>query len=386
MNILKQFFTEKRSSPNTRKHYLSSVKIYEELNNLTLDTLLEEADSQEEEGIRWKHRKIRDRLISYRSYLYATKSEGTAKLYLNDIRAIYRHYLIELHPLPSFDSKQIDKTYEMSYQDLLTKSELIDAYYEANNIVKCIILFVTSTGLSKVDLLNLTVGDFLKACDCKTDDIENELLELKNQKELIPCFTGNRQKTNKPYITFCSPEAAEHIIQYLIGRNAQLKSDRGSCLDCDMVLFDISLSHLNYTFRKINDKLGLGTVGKTTKFRCHMLRKWHASTLLNIEEVQWSVEEIDTLQGRSQDKTHRAYFMNSVDKLFKKYYDCVDELMLFTSIHEVDKEAYEKLEKENKVYIEEIAKSNEKLENQQRTIDEIISNQRELENLLRVQE
>ena len=46
------------------------------------------------------------------------------------------------------------------------------------------------------------------------------------------------------------------------------------------------------------------------------------------------------------------------------------------------KDDYDELKKENKLYMEELAVSNEKLESQQRTIEQIIDNQRELEKLL----
>ena len=397
MDTLNQFFEDRGSSISTKAHYSASVKLYEKLNNESLHNLITEADNEEEAGIRWKNRKLRTRLIQYRNYLYGNKSEGTAKLYLNDIKTIYRHFEIELQSLPLFKSHQIDKTYEMDFEDLISKEELIDAYFEANNVTKCIILFVLSSGYSKVDLLNLTVGDFINACKryIKTDEITEQLTELKSQT-VIPCFRGSRQKTDKKFITFCSPEASEHIVQYLLGRDAHLRTEYENAEDEDEdlpeklylsdKLFDVSKSHLNYTFRKINNKLKLGNVGKFTKFRCHALRKCQASTLLNCTNIQWTIDEIDTLQGRSKDKTHRAYFHDNADKLWEKYYESVDELMLFKSIHKIDSEAFDKLEKENRFYKKELVKNESKLEEQQKTIEKIISNQRELEALLGIEE
>lgn len=331
---LLKFFEDRGSSKKTQSHYIASVKLYQHLNNKSLEELIAEADYEEEERIRWKHRKVRERLIDYRNYLFANKAEATAKLYLQDVRTIYKHFEIELQDLPNFNSHQIDKTYEMDYEDLVTTGELIDAYYEANNVTKCIILFALSSGYSKIDLLNLTVADFIKACDkyVQNDELCKQLVELKGQSEVIPTFKGVRQKTDKKFITFCSPECSEHIVQYLLGRDAQIrkkyddstddeKENLPKQLSCDDKLFDVSESHLNYTFRRINNKLGLGKVGKFTKFRCHVLRKYQASTLLNFEEIQWTVDEIDTLQGRSKDKTHRAYFHDDSEKLWKKYYD-----------------------------------------------------------------
>lgn len=362
---------------------------------LRIDDLIDEADKEEEEGVRWKNRKLKKRLVDYRNYLFLNKSEGTAKQYLADIKAIYRHFEIELQPLPAFNSKQIDITYEPTFVDLPTKQELIDSYYEANNVVKCIILFAMSSGYSKVDMLNMSVGDFITACKdfITQDELVLQLRELRKQKEVIPTFIGNRQKTGKKFITFCSPEAVEHISQYLIGRDADIRErfkeadeeeqeDLPDKLDVSDKLFNISLSQLNYILRHINNKLGLGKAGNTTRLRCHMLRKFHASTLLNYDKIKWSVQEIDSLQGRTQDKTHRAYFHNDTQKLWEKYYNSVDELMLFKSIHGIDEEAYVELEKENDFYKKEIVKNEQKLEEQRETINKIMEMQKQLEEMV----
>ena len=390
MNKLDQFCIEKNLSKSTILLYSACVKSYEKLNDLTLDHLIDEADREEEEGIRWKKRTLKTRLLNFRKYLFENKSEGTANRYMGCIKSIYRHFEIELQDLPSFTSKQIDRTYQKTYEDIPTKQELIDAYHEANNVSKCIILFASSSGLSKIDLLNLKVRDFIDACAdfIKTDDLMSQLQELKSQKEVIPYFEGCRQKTGSRYTTFCSPEAVEHIVQYLIGRDAKISQSYEEADDTEDLpehltyedkLFDISYEHLSYVFRKINNKLKLGKVGKYTKFRCHQLRTYQASTLLNHGLTE---SEVDALQGRKKDKTHRAYFVESKSKLFNKYYACVDELMLFKSIHTIDEEAFEKVKAENNFFKKEIVKNEQKLEEQQEAIIKIMENQKELEAML----
>jgi hypothetical protein len=395
MNCLEEFCSEKHLSESTEALYLASVKVYEALNNKSLDELIEEADAEEEEGIRWKRRTLKTRLIAFRKFLFENKSQGTANRYLGCIKTIYRHFEIELQELPSFNSRQVEQTYIKTYEDIPTKAELIDAYYEANNVCKCIILFASSSGMSKVDFLKLTVDSFIEACSdyITSDELITQLKELKEQNEVIPCFEGCRQKTGTRYTTFCSPEAVEHIVQYLLGRNAQIienyegadeeeQEDLPDQLYRSDKLFDISNSHLLYTFRKINNKLKLGKVGYSTKFRCHQLRAFQASTLVNLEDNPFTIDEVDALQGRKKDRTHRAYFTESKSKLFKKYYDNVDSLMFFKSIHGVDEETFEKVIAENSFYKKEIVKNEQKLEAQERTINQIISNQKELEALL----
>ena len=390
---MEKFFRDKKLSDSTVSFYNSAVKLYEEITDKTIDELIEEADIEEENGIRWKNRKIKNHLLNFRNYLYANKAEGTAKKYLSAVKTVYTHFEIELHSLPAFNSKQIDKTYKMDYDDLLTKEQLIDAYYEANNLFKCLITFGISSGLSKIDMLNLTIGDWIEANEryITTEGLLNQLMELKNQSEVIPCFKGNRQKTDSVYITFCSPEAAEHINQYLIGRDAKIREEYEKAedktglpekLEYTDKLFSVTKEHVTYTFKRINNKLNFGKVGKFSKFRCHMLRKFQASTLFNSEIVTWTVEEIDTLQGRSMDITHQAYFKNSREKLYKKYVECVDELMLFKSIHQVDEEEFEKVKSENNFYKKEIVKNEQKMEEQQRTIDKIKKSQEELEAMI----
>lgn len=449
MDKLEQFTTEKDLASSTAGLYRSAVNTYEKCCSMALNELIDEADAEEEQGIRWKNRKIKSHLMNFRKCLFETKGESTANRYLQCIMTIYRHFEIELFVLPSFNSKNVNKTYEKKFEDIPTKQELKDAYYEATNVGECIILLGASSGLSKVDMLKMTVDDLVIGCERyfelqdiqfkREDTVLDILFQLKGCDLLVPIFEGERQKTRSRYTTFASPEFAERCVQYLIGRDAEIKekyeqtikdankelnylfniTDYYSSseellkvinsytlqnnlnsyeLDCiekmrkslripsklslNHKLFDITPAHLSYSFRKINNKLGLGKVGKTTKFRCHQLRAYHASTLLNIEENAFTESEVDALQGRKKDKTRRAYFTESLSKLFNKYYESVDNLMLFKEIHGVSQETVEKLEAENSFYKKEVMKNEQKIGEQEVLIREILQNQRKLEALL----
>ena len=389
---LDEYIEEQNLADSTASLYRASVKQYTTFHKKSLDELFDEADREEEQGIRWKKRTLKKRLIDFRKYLYETQSEGTAKMYFARIKTLYKYFEIELHDLPKYKSKQIDKTYEKVYDDIPTRDEIIQAYHEANNVMKCIILFSSSSGMSKVDYLNLTVGDFIKACEgyYSKNNLLDQLHEIRKSENPIPFFEGFRQKTDSRYTTFCSPEATEHICQYLIGRDAKIRKKASNASDDDLEelpckleytdkLFKIDESYVYKQFKNINTKLNFGSVGKFIKFRSHQLRAFHATTLKNLEDVQWSFDEINALQGRKKSKTERAYFTDNVSKLRKKYIESVDSLMLFKSIHTVSSQEYNEVKNEKEFYRKELITQKKE---QEAKINKILAAQQELEALL----
>lgn len=77
----------------------------------------------------------------------------------------------------------------------------------------------------------------------------------------------------------------------------------------------------------INQELKLGKVGTYNRFRSHMLRKFHASTLYNAKNGL-TLEEIDSLQGRGKNTVHSAYFMENPKILKQKYESIIDVLKI----------------------------------------------------------
>ena len=293
--MLNQFINERNLSQSTIRNYTSSVKLYEKLNNKTLNELIDEAEKEEIRKMRWKERKLKKRLIDFRSYLYKNMIQTTAKKYLSNIKTIYRHFEIELQPLPSFNSKQINKSVEIKFKDIPTKKNIKDALNISDTTTGLIILLIATSGMSKAEILNLKVDDFLKA-----------------NESMPTTFYLTRQKTGKEFFTFTTPSTSKEIVKYINKYN----------LKRDDKLFNISESCLTKNLQKINDKLKLGRVGNYSKLRCHMFRKYHASNLLN--NTSFTIDEIDTLQGRSKNKIRQSYFFNDEEKLKEKYMKHID--------------------------------------------------------------
>ena len=319
--ILNNLVYRRNLTYKTKQGYKNALDCYTSYNGMLFIELLKEAENDEEKGIRWKNRRLKKRLMDFRIYLQENYLVSTAKVYFQRILTLYRHFEIEIHNLPRINPKSVKMSKPITFEDLPTKEIIKEAYYISNQIMKAIILFISSSGCARIETLNLTVEDFKNATYeyHKSNDINIALNILKDIKFIIPIFRIRRQKTNKFYFTFCSHEASNEIIKYL-----SLKSN----LNDKDKLFDINLYYWNKYFNYINNELNLGKVGEYNRFRSHMLRKFHASSLYNFSN-SLSLSEIDALQGRGKNSTHSSYFMENPRNLREKYINSLDSLKIF---------------------------------------------------------
>ena len=325
--ILNEFIKVRNLNKRTVYGYKNVIKLYTTFNDMSLVQLLKEAEDDEEKGIRWKNRKLKQRLISFRLFLQENYLISTVKVHFQRILTIYRHFEIEIHNLPPINHKNTNKLRPIMFEDLPTKEIIKDAVNIANPIMKAIILFISSSGCARQETLNITIQDFIDATKeyHNSDDIYEIITILIKRNDVVPTFKLKRQKTNKFYFTFCSPEAVNYILDYLIISKRNLKNEDK--------LFKTNLDYLNNYFKEINESLNLGKAGKYNRFRSHMLRKFNASALYN-HENGLSLDEIDALQGRGKDNTHSSYFMENPIKLKNKYIKVLDALLVnFNSKH-----------------------------------------------------
>lgn len=338
--ILKDFTTTRNLSKGSTYVYRDTIRVYTEYQNKTLYELLKEAEMEEEKGIRWKDRKLKKRLLNFRKYLQEKYFQNTVKTHFSQILTIYKHYDIEIHDLPQTSTKNIKEPTPISFKDLPDKEIIKKALKISNPLMRAIILFEVSSGCAKRETLNLTIQDFIDATSeyHNCNNIYEIIEQLKDRNDLIPTFKLRRQKTNKYYVTFCSPEAATEIMNYILSIPKKLKNED--------VLFKLNTDYFNKLFVEINDKLKLGKRGTYNRFRSHMLRKFHASQLYN---NGMSLEEVDALQGRTKNTTHSSYFMEDPKNLKEKYIQHMDCLTINLDVNNLDIKSpeYVKLETEN---------------------------------------
>ena len=154
-------------------------------------------------------------------------SLSTVKTTLSPIISIYKYYEIEIVQLPKMNTKGIKTPEPIVFKDLPDKTIIRKALSISNPRMSGIIYFMVSTGCARRETLNLTIQDYINALRDYADktDIYEVISEIKERDDVIPTFNVLRQKTNKYYTTYCSPETVTAINSYLLSRTDPLTND-----------------------------------------------------------------------------------------------------------------------------------------------------------------
>ena len=120
--LFRRFCRERNIRESTANGYESALKHYLRFHNKSLDELIEEAIRDEEDMVPLKDRKVKKRLLNYRSYLLKSNcSPNTVKTYFTKVKTFYLHFDIEIPHLPS---AKYDRLYETNYLDLPTREHI----------------------------------------------------------------------------------------------------------------------------------------------------------------------------------------------------------------------------------------------------------------------
>lgn len=319
--ILKQFFKERNSSKSTQTTYTRSCRYYEQHTKHSIKECLDIADTEETQNIRWKNTRTRKWILTYREWLYNNYNVSTAQLYLTAILTIYRHYEITIPPLPYFSKTRLHHNPPLNYNDLPDRQLLSEIIQAVSPLAKSLILFMSSSGISRIDVLNLTINDYLQATQeyhDHQDSVKNAIKEMRD-KDIIPCFTLKRQKTGMDYFTFCSHEAVKSINAYLLTRTEILHGDKP--------LFKLHERYINMIFERLNGEFQLGKQPNGyNRLTPHMLRKYHASQMA---ESGMSTDHINLLQGRKvAGVAHEHYIRIKPETLKEEYIKALPYLVV----------------------------------------------------------
>ena len=319
--MIERFHRERNHSKNTIKNYNRSIHYYEQLTQHTIEECIEIAETEEQNNIRWKNTQTRKWLLQYREQLYTKYNVTSAQTYLTVIITFYRHYEITIPTLPYYSTKHLRHTTPINYSDLPDRELLQECLLISNPLVRSLILFMSSSGVSRIDVLNLTIQDYLEA----TRDFHNHPESVKyavkemQDTDVVPTFHLRRQKTGQSYFTFCSHEACKSINDYILTRTDKLTKTQP--------LFKINKRYINTVFERLNDYLMLGKQPNGyNRLTPHMLRKFHASQLA---ESGMSTEHINLLQGRKlQGVAHESYIRINPETIRQEYIQALPYLVI----------------------------------------------------------
>lgn len=323
MDYFQQYCVERNIKKETIKSHKTTLNHYTSYYGMTIDELIDEAINEEVEMIDKRKRSIKTRWLQFRTHLISETSLKTSTIqnHMKNLKALYRHFDIEIPNLPPMKSTD---TIETTYYDLPTKKQIRMAVEIAGIRVGSLILFMASSGTGRTECANMTIQDFLDACSeyYTSESLKDILEELEGCLEpVVPTFYLLRQKTNKRYYTFCTPECTNAIIEWLQLR-LQLADENEEIISLDDSLWDLTPRQINYYFSSVNDQLNLGFKGSYRFLRPHTLRKFHAS---NIGLHQ---DHIDLLEGRGRNKIHETYIKTNPEELKKVYMGVMDNLII----------------------------------------------------------
>ena len=327
---------------------------YSTFQNMKIEDLLEEADHEEEKGIRWKRRTLKRRLISYMNYCKSQMLLSSAKTYVNQVCGLYRHHEIEIGKLPRWNTSNARMPEPITSKDMLTKPLIREALKVANPLMSAIILTEASSGMTRSDVLSLTVGHFIDATYMyhHENDIEKAISKILEEPiDIIATYRLRRLKTNKYFITFTSPEAVVETCKYLQIRNKRNRKYHRPLIQKTDPLFKIHQKTYIDKFGEINKALDRDKAGTYNQIRGHMLRKFHATQL---EKHGMSRAMINVVQGKSNNAVDDVYFIEDENTLRNEYLRAMDGVLIYTDVKEITMYSpeYQKMEAENQQYRE----------------------------------
>lgn len=365
--IINQMAIDRNLKKSTKRRYRLILNTYAEFNNMTLQELLDEADMEEEQRIRRKKRKIKQRLIDFRAYVFEDFLISTAKGYFAVVITFYNHFEIEIPVLPKISEKNANTIDPLRYSDLLTKPIIKKVLEKGKPVIRALVLFGISTGCALAETMNLTIQDLIEATSNETSPYHdsNDIYEiidlLIDRNDIVPTFYMTRQKTNKYYYTFCTPEATHAILAYLsVSKRKLIPEDK---------LFKIHPNAYVRALADINDDLGLGKKGTYNRLRTHQFRKFHAS---NLKRAGMSMDDINSLQGKAKQRVNQPYFFDNPEQLKEIYIDHMESVTINWNVNNIDikSKEYRLLEKELERKNEEFTNLTEKVKH----IEESLNN------------
>lgn len=194
--LLEQYFKKRKVSKSSQEQYALRMQMYRHVTGLTPTEAIDQADEDEEDGIRLRRRRIVQHLNDFEDFLdNIGYSENTVKVNMAFVRSFYRfHDIIEL-PVSKRTSRS--NQYAENVSKLPDTADIIKGISFSNVKYQAIIVLLASSGMRQGDLRNLRIKQFFNAINGYIEEEHHKigLADLEDMKEL----RKKSRKTSVPY-------------------------------------------------------------------------------------------------------------------------------------------------------------------------------------------
>lgn len=318
----KTFIRSKTLKTGSKKSYMQRLRAYCNFNKMSLTELIEEAEKEEENGIKKRRRTVNKRIGDFIQYLDEEEKFGTNTIrgYFSSVKAFYRYCDIELDriAIPAPNKNQV-------FDDLINYEEIKTVVRGANQRDRAIFTLHMSSGMGMAEIQSLTYGHFLKALKEYINTSRyipvEELSDIMEQVENpIPCWKMIRIKTDYQFITFSSPEATREMLLFLIERQKTkfpITSKKNPLFNTTGQNKGIGDRAYLDLFERANDKHNLGRKpNHFRRFTSHELRRFFVTNcgMAGIDKMK-----VDLMVGHAINPTDAAYYKYDEEILKKEY-------------------------------------------------------------------
>ncbi len=326
--LIKTFFSSNSYSENTRILYELALRRYSEFHSLSLEELIEEAENEEEQGVRKRRRRIKSRVTAFKVQLEDEehKSRSTVKNYISAIRTFYDYN--DITP-PKIKFPKGSSCLDKNYGRLLKREDIRKMCDAGSTRARAVIYTLALTGLSQAEMRNLTIAQLLTAASEVLEQQVNtveELINLENRlNDEILTLHITREKVHHRYFTFLPPEATRQILAYLRERISipEGRLHPSNPKSKGKLFVSVTGEPMSvYAARMLIIRCGRNAGFKTSEemeysyWRGHALRKYFISTIKNktgdSELAEW-------LAGHKPEYTDDTYWYKDEEDIKERY-------------------------------------------------------------------
>lgn len=320
------FIRSRNLSKTTERVYAGRMKFFCEFLGKSPSELIKEA--QKDSG-----RKFDEHFHDYIENLKKSgKSPKTIINKIDTVKAFYNAFDIDTK---NVNSIIFPETHNLENEKVISLDQIKEALEVSSLRDKAVILLHLSSGMEATELRYLTYGDFISSIEEYIDLEPEELLNVKKiadkllkMDELVGTWKIEKNRTEKPYVTFNTPESTKAILSYLIDRerkNKPIKSLKDP-LFADSQNQALKKSAHGSIFKRVNNRANFGYLTKKRRFfSSTMLRKYFKNKLY---ESGLDEKLINAFLGQKLDNNIDYHSNDEIRTLKKTYIDSLGELSM----------------------------------------------------------